>query len=111
LVNITNDGWFGRSGAAKQHADMAVIRAVEQRRAIARCANSGISMFVLPSGKILKSTGLYQQVIISNQLPLLDIRSFYQRFGDAFVLLLLIVILAATVAALIKSAHSRKIPG
>jgi len=110
LVNITNDGWFGRSGAARQHADMAVFRAVEQRRAIARCANSGISMFVMPSGKILKPTGLYQQVIIFNQLPLLNIRSFYQRFGDAFVILVLIVILGATVTALVKSAQSRNTP-
>ena len=102
IVNITNDGWFGRSGAARQHAEMAVFRAVEQRRAIARCANSGISMFILPTGEIIKPTPLYKQVIITNAIPLLNTRTFYQKHGDLFVLLIFIVISLALLALLLK---------
>ncbi|HAD82056.1 MAG: apolipoprotein N-acyltransferase [Candidatus Edwardsbacteria bacterium RIFOXYD12_FULL_50_11] len=103
LVNITNDGWFGRSGAARQHAEMAVFRAVEQRRAIARCANSGISMFILPTGEIIKPTPLYKQMIITNAIPLLNNRTFYQKYGDLFVLLILIVSIFPLMALLVKS--------
>lgn len=108
LVNITNDGWFGRSGAARQHAEMAVFRSVEQRRAIARCANSGISMFILPTGEIFKPTHLYKQAIITSAIPLLNTRTFYQKHGDLFVLFILIASLLPILALLIKSFLSKK---
>jgi len=102
LVNITNDGWFGRSGAARQHAEMAVFRAIEERRAIARCANSGISMFILPTGEIIKPTRLFEQAIIINSLPLLTGRTFYQRFGDLFVLIIFMTTLLASLMTFIR---------
>ncbi len=108
LVNITNDGWFGRSGAARQHAEMAVFRAVEQRRAIARCANSGISMFILPTGEIIKPTPLYKQVIITDALPLLSTKTFYQKYGDFFVLLIFAVSLLIILFIPLRSFFPRK---
>ena len=48
LVNITNDAWFGRTSAPRQHLAMAVLRAVENRVPLIRAANTGISAFVLP---------------------------------------------------------------
>jgi len=102
LVNITNDGWFGRSGAARQHAEMAVFRAIEERRAIARCANSGISMFILPTGEIIKPTRLFEQAIITNSLPLLTGRTFYQRFGDLFVLIIFMTMLLVSLMTFIR---------
>jgi apolipoprotein N-acyltransferase len=102
LVNITNDGWFGRSGAARQHADMSVFRAVEQRRAIARCANSGISMFVMPSGRVLSRTGLFTQATIHSRIPLMNGSTFYQRHGDLFVLLLALLLGLTTLLPAVK---------
>jgi len=102
FVVITNDGWFGRSGAARQHADMAVLRAVETRRSIARCANSGISMFILPTGQIVRPTKLYEQVILSGSIPLPGGTTFYGRHGDLFVLLLLVGLLALLASALVR---------
>ena len=46
LCNVTNDAWFGRTAAAEQHAAMAVFRAVETGRPLARCANTGVTMTV-----------------------------------------------------------------
>jgi apolipoprotein N-acyltransferase len=96
LVNITNDGWFGRSGAARQHADMAVLRAVEQRRSLARCANSGVSMFVLPTGAVIAPTRLFVQATILGRLPLLSGRTFYGRHGDLLLILLAVLLAGGT---------------
>jgi apolipoprotein N-acyltransferase len=102
LVNITNDGWFGRSGAAMQHAQMAVLRAVENRRAVARCANSGISMFILPTGNVVQPTPLYKQTVTVESLPLLSIRTFYSRFGDVFQYCLILLIAIGVLIPLTK---------
>lgn len=102
LVNITNDGWFGRSGAAMQHAQMAVLRAVENRRAVARCANSGISMFILPTGKVLQPTPLYKQTVTVESLPLLSVRTFYSRYGDVFQYGLILLIAIGVLIPLVK---------
>jgi apolipoprotein N-acyltransferase len=61
LVNLTNDAWFGKSSAAYQHFSMAVFRAVENRRSLVRCANTGISGFVDPAGRILARTALFRR--------------------------------------------------
>ena len=52
LVNITNDGWFGHSSAAYQHAQASVFRAVENRINVLRAANTGLSCFIDQKGRI-----------------------------------------------------------
>jgi len=52
LVNITNDFWFGRSAGPAQHADLAILRAVENRVPLVRCANTGVSFVVDPWGRL-----------------------------------------------------------
>jgi len=82
LVNITNDAWFGKTSGPYQHFSMSVFRAVENRRALARSANTGISGFIDPVGRILASTPLLNDAVITRSLPLLDIKTLYTRFGD-----------------------------
>jgi apolipoprotein N-acyltransferase len=82
LVNITNDAWFGRTGAPYQHFSMAVLRSVENRRFLARAANTGISGFIDPCGRILKTTQLNQEASATESIALLPIRSLYSRWGD-----------------------------
>ena len=53
LVNISNDGWFGRSAAPDQHLAMAQVRAVENRRWLLRATNNGYSVAVDPYGRIV----------------------------------------------------------
>lgn len=96
LVNITNDAWFGRSNASIQHMSMAVFRAVENRRSLARSANTGISCFITPTGRILQPTPLFTQCFITSQLPLYDQKSFFGKWGYHFPhLCFLILILSA----------------
>ncbi|MBW2072713.1 MAG: apolipoprotein N-acyltransferase, partial [Deltaproteobacteria bacterium] len=65
LVNITNDAWFGPSSAPYQHLSMAVLRTVENRVPMVRCANTGISAFVDASGRVLEKTALFQEAVLS----------------------------------------------
>ena len=82
LVNITNDAWFGRTGAAYQHFSMAVFRAVENRRFLARAANTGISGFIDAGGRILAATDLFKEAVVALPVSLMQIRSLYSRWGD-----------------------------
>jgi apolipoprotein N-acyltransferase len=52
LINITNDGWFLRTAGAEQHFANAVFRAVENRRPLVRCCNTGVTALVLPTGQV-----------------------------------------------------------
>lgn len=102
LVNITNDAWFGKSSAPYQHFSMTTFRAVENRRSIARSANTGISGFIDPAGRVSASTSLFEEATLTQTIPLLDTVSFYTRFGDLFALIcvaagIVIVILRLTV--------------
>lgn len=82
LTIITNDGWFGNTSGPYQHAQYAVLRAVENRVSIVRCANTGISMFIDPAGRILKRASLNTFAALLYPVPISDRVSFYTRFGD-----------------------------
>lgn len=85
LVNITNDAWFGRSFAPYQHAAFLVVRAIENRIAIVRCGNTGISGFLDPLGRWQQKTALFTEAAISESIPLTTSLTFYTRFGDLMV--------------------------
>jgi apolipoprotein N-acyltransferase len=85
LVNITNDAWFGKSFAPYQHASFLVLRAIENRTAIVRCGNTGISGFLDPSGRWQRKTDLFTEAVISESVPLTRHLTFYTRFGDVIV--------------------------
>jgi apolipoprotein N-acyltransferase len=84
LVNITNDAWYGESSAPYQHFSMTILRAVENRRSIIRSANTGISGFIDPSGRVIASTKLFSDAVITRTVPILEETTFYSRFGDLF---------------------------
>jgi apolipoprotein N-acyltransferase len=84
LINITNDAWFGNTGAPYQHFSKAVFRAVENRRPLVRAANTGISGIVDPTGKIITRTPLFTEATRIHRVPILEEKSVYTRFGDVF---------------------------
>ena len=90
LINITNDAWFGTTAGPYQHFSMTVFRAVENRRALARAANTGISGFIDPAGRILISTALLKEAVVTRTVPLISEKTFYTRFGDLLALACLV---------------------
>lgn len=92
LVTITNDAWFGYTSAPEQHFSMAVFRAVENRRAVARAANTGISGFIDPLGEILVTTDLYTETVRTRSLPMVEIKTLYAMAGDWFAVICLVAI-------------------
>jgi len=85
LVNITNDGWFGRTAAPYQHLAMAGLRSVENRVWLVRCANTGISAAFDPAGRMQGSLPLEQEGVLRVPVPSSPQAGyFYSRFGDVF---------------------------
>jgi len=110
LINISNDGWFGRSAAAEQHLRMARVRAVENRRWLIRDTNSGLTASIDPYGRIFRA--LPPDLRAAADLPY-DLRSdttLYTRFGDWFAWLCVIVSIALVGSTFWKgpSAHEEK---
>ncbi len=82
LVNITNDEWFGPTAAPRQHADMAILRCVEQELGMARCANTGISMLIDPVGRVTRETPLFQEAVLSGEVLLGSHPTHFRTWGD-----------------------------
>jgi len=99
LTTITNDAWYGRSSAAYQHWDQAAMRAIENGRYLARAANTGISGFVDPYGRVLAKADLFEQALLVEDIRFLQSRTIYSRVGD----LVAWLSLALTAAALLAS--------
>ena len=102
LVNLTNDAWFKRSSAAYQHFAMTVFRAVENRRALVRCANTGISGFIDPVGRIVKRSGLFEEAVIEKTVPVMEQITLYTRMGDVLPLICLIGVICLIGRSLVK---------
>ncbi len=82
LVNITNDEWFGPTAAPRQHADMAILRCVEQELGMARCANTGISMIIDPVGRVTHRSPLFQEALVTGDVVLGGTATLYRLWGD-----------------------------
>ena len=99
MTIITNDAWWGDTPGYKQHLSYASLRAIETRRAIARCANTGISAIISPSGKILQPTPWWEPAVIESQIPLRNDITFFVSHGDitgrvcSFIFMLLLLAL------------------
>jgi apolipoprotein N-acyltransferase len=88
LLNITNDAWYGReplyarTTALWQHPAHMVMRAIENRVGVARAANTGISLFIDPIGRVYNRTSLFEPDLRVDTVQTTDILTFYTRFGD-----------------------------
>ena len=92
LVNLTNDGWFGKGAEQWQHMANAVFRAVENGVPLVRCCNNGVTCWIDSHGRVRQifkdeTGGVYGAGAMSFELPLPDEKSaptFYNRHGDWF---------------------------
>ncbi len=105
LVNITNDAWYGTTSAPYQHFSMSIFRAVENRRSLIRSANTGISGFIDPSGRVIGKTALFKDAVITRSVPIMQEKTVYTRYGDVFADICLVI---TAVFALIRLAVYRR---
>lgn len=82
LTIITNDAWWGDTPGYHQHLSYASLRAIETRRAIARCGNTGISGLIDNKGRIVEQGPWWKPVTLHFQLPLSDDLTFFVTHGD-----------------------------
>jgi apolipoprotein N-acyltransferase len=82
LTIITIDSWWGRMPGAFQHQQFALLRAIENRRWIARCAVGGISCFIDPYGRTYDKTELFTKTTIVSEIGRSSELTFYTRHGD-----------------------------
>jgi len=102
LVNLTNDAWYGNSSAPYQHFSMTVFRAIENRKALVRSANTGISGFIDPVGRIIAETALFSDAVLTRSVPIIFMTTFYTRFGDLFAIACLVSVLFIVLRQKIK---------
>ncbi len=120
IVNVTNDGWFGKSAASEQHLANAMFRCIELRRPMIRSANTGISCIIdstgnlhdrwasTPGGKRMIYGDTKKNTFITASLPEL-IRiprnpklTLYARMGDSFSIILGAISLIAVMAHIFR---------
>jgi apolipoprotein N-acyltransferase len=103
LTTITNDAWYGWSSAAYQHWEQASLRAIEEGRYLARAANTGISGFVDPYGRVLQKSNMFQSAVMAEDVRFLTARTIYSRVGDVVGWLAVAFTLAALAATRTKA--------
>ena len=114
LVNITNDAWFKRTSAPYQHLSASVFRAVENRRFLVRAANTGVSAFISPSGRVRPLVSLRDGKEIFTEgtetgfVYGRGIKTFYTRYGDWFVLLCLFSFIYGIIKRWVRARQAKK---
>ena len=102
LVNITNDGWYGKSAEPYQQALLTRYRAIENRRSLIRSANTGISYFIDGYGRFIKKSRLEEDAVLISDIPIYKEETFYCKYGDVFAKTVLLVSLFAIILSALK---------
>jgi len=105
LVNVTNDRWFGLSAAPFQHLQMAILRAVEQRKPLLRVANYGVSAWIDETGVIRQQLGLFDTGRLAVDFKPNSYRTINSYLGDWSIFIL---ILATGVWAIVRIRIEKK---
>jgi len=87
LLAITNDAWYGRTGAPYQFLAMTAVRSAENGVWTARAANTGVSAFIDAQGRVRSQTRIFERDVLVADVPLRAMPlggTFYARHGDIF---------------------------
>ncbi|OLB23126.1 MAG: apolipoprotein N-acyltransferase [Acidobacteriales bacterium 13_2_20CM_55_8] len=95
FVNISNDGWYGDSGAYAQHLKQARMRAIENSRWLLRDTNTGVTASIDPYGRVIATVPRKLRVVLQAPYASSDATTFYTRHGDWFAYLCAIISLGA----------------
>ena len=91
VVNISEDGWFGKSTGPYQHFTKAVYRSVEEGVFIARSANKGVSAFIDPNGRVIKSLNIEESGNIEINFPYFRESTLFANYGNKIFFLIILL--------------------
>ena len=97
LVNVSNDGWYGDSGAWAQHLNQARMRAVENHRWLLRDTNTGLTASIDPYGRVVAHVERKTRTALAAPYALTNVTTFYSEHGDWFAYLCAIISIGALV--------------
>ncbi|NNL67404.1 MAG: apolipoprotein N-acyltransferase, partial [Myxococcales bacterium] len=87
LLAITNDAWYGRTGAPYQFLAMTAVRSAENRVWTARAANTGVTALIDARGRVTQQTAIFEEGFLVADVPIRSsaaARTYYSRHGDHF---------------------------
>ena len=102
LVNLSDDAWYGDSGAYAQHIAQTRMRAVETARWLLSDTNTGVTASIDPYGRIVASVPRKVRTALSAPYALSNVTTFYTRHGDWFAFLCAIISLVGLLARLLR---------
>jgi apolipoprotein N-acyltransferase len=102
LLNISNDGWYGDSGAWKQHLQQTEMRAIENDRWLLAATNTGMTASIDPYGRIVAATPRKVRTALAAPYALISSTTFYTRHGDWFAYLCAIISAGALLARFVS---------
>lgn len=102
LIVVTNDAWYDGTFEPIQHAQCAVLRAIENRISVARAANSGVSSIIDPYGRVRQQTQNGTDDVLFGELRIIDRPTFFTRYGNWFGWTMIVVVLGVVVAARLR---------
>ena len=108
LTVITNDGWWADSAGPRQHLAFSSLRALENRRSLARAANTGISCFIDQRGKIIKQSKYGERIALRHSLHTNEEITFYTKYGDYLGDLAMFVAFFIALASLVRKRLDKK---
>jgi len=97
LVNVTNDGWFGKSIEPFQHMQLARMRALESGRYLLRATNTGVTGVVAPNGKIIDQAPLFKKVTLTSKIYPMSEMTPYTKMGDFPMITFFVVLLTSII--------------
>jgi len=106
---ITNDGWWGDTPGYRQHFTYASLRAIENRRCIARSANTGISGYINQRGDIIESVPFWEQHALSQTINANDKLTIFTRYGDYIGRISIFASLAIILLTFVKRFSGKKL--
>ena len=109
FVNISNDGWYGDSGAWSQHVNQTRMRAVENERWVLSAANTGLTGSIDPYGRMVVRAPRKDRTTLVAPYALSYVTTFYSRHGDWFAMLCAIISLGALVERFAFSKNRKKV--
>jgi apolipoprotein N-acyltransferase len=108
FVNISNDGWYGDSGAWKQHLQQTEMRAIENDRWVLLTTNTGLTAAIDPAGRVVAQVPRKERSVLMAPYALISGTTFYTRHGDWFAYLCAIISAGVLLARFGFSSARRK---